>query len=153
MRKNVKENGRLNMEKEQDLSQYSGKITCEIGMKLPSLNEYINVCRENRYKEAEFKKNIESDIGIFIRNLPQFENPVRIHFHWIEDNKRRDYDNIAFAKKFILDSLVKAGKLRDDNRKCVTAFTDTFEYGDQTKVILTVEEVKTWQKDECLPKP
>ncbi|MCM1008862.1 MAG: hypothetical protein NC485_13280 [Ruminococcus flavefaciens] len=142
MRMNVKENGRLNMEQEQNLSQYSGRIICEIDMKLPSLNEYINVCRENRYKAAEFKKNIEADIGIFIRRLPRFENPVRIHFHWIEGNKRRDFDNIAFAKKFILDSLVKAGKLRDDNRKCVTAFTDTFDYGNQTKVILTIEEVQ-----------
>lgn len=130
------------MEQEQNLSQYSGRIICEIDMKLPSLNEYINVCRENKYKAAEFKKNIEADIGIFIRRLPRFENPVRIHFHWIEGNKRRDFDNIAFAKKFILDSLVKAGKLKDDNRKCVTAFTDTFDYGNQTKVILTIEEVQ-----------
>ena len=130
------------MEQEQNLSQYSGRIICEINMKLPSLNEYINVCRENKYKAAEFKKNIEADIGIFIRRLPRFENPVRIHFHWIEGNKRRDFDNIAFAKKFILDSLVKAGKLKDDNRKCVTAFTDTFDYGNQTKVILTIEEVQ-----------
>lgn len=130
------------MEQEQNLFQYSGKIICEINMKLPSLNEYINVCRTNKYKAAEFKKKVETDICAFIGHLPHFNNPVKIHFHWIEENKRRDYDNIAFAKKFILDSLVKAGKLRDDNRKCVTAFTDTFDYGDQSKIILTVEEVQ-----------
>lgn len=112
----------------------------EIPMKLPSLNEYIRVCRENRFKANKFKSNIEDDIGMCIGKLPRFENPVKIKFHWIEGNKRRDLDNVCFAKKFILDALVKCGKLKDDNRKCVYAFTDTFEYGDETKVILEIEE-------------
>ena len=77
---------------------------------------------------------------IFVGRLPEFIHPVTIHFHWIESNKRRDLDNICFAKKFILDALVKSGKLKDDNRKCVTAFTDTFEYGDETKVVLDIKE-------------
>ena len=115
-------------------------IRVEINMKLPSLNEYVNVCRTNRFKASKFKKNLEDDIMMFTNRLPRFENPVKIHFHWIEGNKRRDLDNICFAKKFILDALVKSGKLQDDNRKCVYAFTDTFDYGDETKVILEIEE-------------
>lgn len=115
-------------------------IRVEINMKLPSLNEYVNVCRTNKFKASKFKKNLEEDIMMFTNRLPRFENPVKIHFHWIEGNKRRDLDNICFAKKFILDALVKSGKLQDDNRKCVTAFTDTFEYGEETKVILEIEE-------------
>ena len=85
------------------------------------------------------KKNIENDISLFINRLPRFEKPVIIHFHWVEENKKRDLDNIAFAKKFILDALVKQGKLKDDNRRCVTAFTDTFGYAKESKVILEVE--------------
>lgn len=115
-------------------------IRVEINMKLPSLNEYVNICRTNKYKASKFKKNLEDDIMMFTNRLPRFENPVKIHFHWIEGNKRRDLDNICFAKKFILDALVKSGKLQDDNRKCVYAFTDTFDYGDETKVILEIEE-------------
>ena len=72
--------------------------------------------------------------------MPRFDNPIKIHFHWIEGNKKRDLDNVCFAKKFILDSMVKHGKLKDDNRKYVYAFTDTFEYGKETKVILEIEE-------------
>lgn len=113
----------------------------EINMKLPSLNEYVDICRTNPYKASRFKTNLEDDIGMFIGRLPKYEKPVTIHFHWIEGNKRRDLDNICFAKKFILDALVKFGKLKDDNRKCVTAFTDTFEYGEETKVILEIMEV------------
>lgn len=118
-----------------------GTITCEIPMKLPSLNDYVNVCRSNAFQASTYKKKLENAIGIYIRLLPVFESPVTIHFHWVEGNKRRDLDNIAFAKKFILDSMVKQGRLKDDNRKCVTAFTDTFSYGKETKVILTIEEV------------
>lgn len=116
-------------------------IEVEVPVKLPSLNEYINVCRANRYEAAKFKRDIESEIGLFLGRLPRFENPIRIHFKWIEGTKRRDYDNIAFAKKFILDALVKKGKLKDDNRKCVMGFSDSFEHGPETKVILYIEEV------------
>jgi Holliday junction resolvase RusA-like endonuclease len=111
-------------------------------MKLPSLNEYTRICRTNPYKAAKFKKNLEDDIGMFIAKLPRIEKPVQIHFHWVEGNKRRDLDNVCFAKKFILDAMVKHGKLKDDNRKCVTAFTDTFSYDKESRVILEIEEVE-----------
>lgn len=117
-------------------------IECEIPMKLPSLNDYIDVCRSNKYQAANFKRNLESQICLFLRKLPRFETPVVIHFRWIESNKRRDFDNIAFGKKFILDALVKSGKLRDDNRKHVRGFSDSFEQGKITKVILLIEEVE-----------
>ena len=124
------------MSSEKDLE----KVICEIPMRLPSLNEYIFECRRNKFGASKYKKSIESDIGLFIGHLPRFENPVNIHFHWVEENKKRDLDNICFAKKFILDALVKAGKLKDDNRKCVTGFTDSFEYAKESKVILTITE-------------
>lgn len=113
----------------------------EIPFKLPSLNQYINECRKNKYAGANMKKNIEKDIGWYINTLPQYQNPIKIHFHWVESNKRRDLDNVCFAKKFILDSMVKAGKLKNDNRNYVTGFIDTFEYGKETKVVLEIEEI------------
>ena len=114
---------------------------CTIPMKLPSLNDYIRECRGNKYIASSHKRQLEDEIGIYLRRLPVFQNPVRIHFLWVEDNKKRDLDNVAFSKKFILDALVKAGKLKDDNRKCVTAFTDSFSYGKEAKVIIDIEEV------------
>ena len=112
----------------------------EIPFRLPSLNNYINECRKNKYAGANMKKNVEQDIGWYINLLPQYKNPIRIHFHWVEENKKRDLDNVCFAKKFILDSMVKAGKLKDDNRNFVKGFNDTFEYGKTSKVILEIEE-------------
>lgn len=112
----------------------------EIDMKLPSLNDYIKVCRGNKFMANKYKNRLEEEISLYLLNMPKWTKPIKIHFHWIEGNKKRDLDNIAFAKKFILDAMVKYGKLSDDNRRYVTAFTDTFEYGPKTKIILEIEE-------------
>lgn len=118
---------------------------CEINFRLPSLNEYINVCRDNRFAAAKMKREIQTAIWADIRSakLPRYWEPVVIHFTWIEPNRRRDLDNVAFGKKFILDALVEAGKLPDDGQKYVIGFTDTFEIGDRSAVIVEIErEVK-----------
>ena len=47
-----------------------------------------------------------------------------VRFEWHEKTKKRDADNIASAKKFILDALVKMGVLQDDSRKYVKGFYD-----------------------------
>ena len=72
-----------------------------IPFRLPSLNQYINECRKNKYAGANMKKNVEKDIGWYINLLPEYKNPIKIHFIWVEENKRRDLDNVCFAKKFI----------------------------------------------------
>lgn len=37
-------------------------VRVEINMRLPSLNEYINACRSNRFQGAKMKKDVEQDI-------------------------------------------------------------------------------------------
>ena len=111
-------------------------------MKLPSLNDYITICRRNRYEAANYKRKLESDISVFLRRLPVFTKPVTIGFTWIEKNRRRDLDNVAFSKKFILDAMVKIGKLADDSSRYVKGFTDDFKTGKETKVIIEVNEVE-----------
>ena len=116
-------------------------IKIEIPFKLPSLNQYINECRKNRYAGANMKRQVENDIGYFINKLPKFEKPIKIKFTWVEENKKRDLDNVCFAKKFILDSMVKARKLKNDNRNYVIGFTDEFKYDVKSKVILEIKEI------------
>lgn len=113
---------------------------CEINVKIPSLNEYINACRENRFTAARMKRETEAAIWVDIRKLPRFTGPVVIHFTWIEPNRRRDLDNVAFGKKFILDALVENGKLPDDGQKYVKGFTDSFQLGERSKVIIEIEK-------------
>lgn len=114
----------------------------EIPYKFPSFNQYVNECRKNRYAGGNMKKQIENDIMYYIKKLPKFSSQIQIKFRWIEENRRRDLDNICYAKKFILDSLVKSGKLENDTAKYVVGFEDTFAYGETSKVIVEIEEVK-----------
>lgn len=122
------------------MSDFSS-FTIEIPYKFPSLNEYVNANRQGWAVGAGMKKRVQKNIAPFIRRMPTFSEPIIIHFLWIESNRRRDYDNIAFAKKFILDAMQEQGKLENDNRKWVRGFSDDFDVGKTTKVILTIETV------------
>ena len=121
------------------------KYTFEINERLPGLNEYTGACRNNKYIGAKMKQDIENTIWIYIKQQmksTKIDSPVKINFKWIEDNKKRDLDNICFAKKFILDALVKANVLRNDTQNFVKGFTDTFEYSNKNSVIVEIEEVE-----------
>lgn len=120
------------------------KYKFEIDKRLMGLNEYTKQNRTNKYAGASAKKKEQSYIIWCIKEQlgnVSITKPVIGHFRWIEENKRRDLDNICFAKKFILDALVQAKVLADDNRKIVTNFTDSFEYADKSKVIVELEEI------------
>lgn len=114
----------------------------EIPVKLPSLNDYTSACRTSKFTGAKMKAKYEQIIGLHLMKMPRWTKPIKIHFLWIEGSKKRDRDNIAFAKKFILDAMIKCGKLKDDNRHYVVGFTDEFTYGNTTKVILEIEEAE-----------
>lgn len=120
------------------------KYKFEIDKRLAGANELIHQTNRNRYAGNKLKQDEQEYIKWCIKkqlgNL-KIEKPVKGVFTWIEENKRRDLDNICFAKKFILDSLVELGVLKDDNRKIVCGFEDRFEYAEKSKVIVELEEV------------
>ena len=96
---------------------------------LPGLNEYMNAERGNRYQAAKMKRQSEDKIVMCIwEQAPgvKFTGPVHITYTWYEANQRRDKDNIAFAKKFIQDALVKAGVLGNDGWQEIVSFSDEF---------------------------
>lgn len=113
----------------------------EINMKFPTLNEYIDANRTHRQHGAKMKRDLETGISYFVKRMRKINRPVEIHFRWIETSRRRDPDNIAFAKKFILDTMVKCGKLPDDGWEWVRGFSDSFEIGKTNKVIVYIREV------------
>ena len=109
--------------------------------RLPSCNEYIAACRTNKYAGAKMKKEAQELVMWQIARLPKLTKPVRINFRWIEPNARRDFDNTAFGKKFILDALQEAGKLPNDNRNYVIGFSDDFGVDkDNPRIELTIKE-------------
>ena len=99
-----------------------------INGKLPSLNEYINKCRANKFAGANFKQEIEQLICWYIKlaKIDKVEKPCFVKFIWHEKTRKRDCDNIASAKKFILDALQKCEIIKNDNQKYITGFSDVF---------------------------
>lgn len=97
---------------------------------LPDLNTYIDECRRNKYSANKMKHDAQEAILWAIRaqiiQTAKITRPVQIRFLWACKDKRKDIDNVSFAKKFILDALVNAKVLPNDNREWVKGFTDEF---------------------------
>ena len=105
------------------------KVTLIIEGSLVGLNEYTKACRTNKFAGAEMKKKTERIITYYINQQLKdvsIKGKARLTFRWYEANKRRDLDNICFAKKFILDALVSNKIIETDGWKGVVGFTDEF---------------------------
>ena len=103
--------------------------TLVIEGQLPNLNDYTKACRGNKYSGAQMKKHAEAIISTYIMAQLRgvcFDSTVELAFRWYEPNRKRDLDNICFAKKFILDALVSNGIIVADGWKVVVGFTDHF---------------------------
>ena len=104
--------------------------TLTIEGRLPNLNDYTKACRTSPVIGNKMKQIQEDLIADYIfeqLNGVKFTGKTFLHFRWIEPNRNRDLDNICFAKKFILDALVKNGILETDGWKGVFGFTDEFD--------------------------
>ncbi len=113
--------------------------------RLPSLNEYTRACRTNPHVGAQMKKKAETDIMWQVKEKVdvKIEGPVTISYLWIEPNTRRDLENIAFAKKFLQDSLVNLGILQGDGWKHIVGFSDAFDVDkDRPRIEVTIETVE-----------
>lgn len=89
------------------------------------------------------KQDCQQTLYYYLCKLPVFTKPIKIHFTWIEKNKRRDLDNIsAVGKKFILDTLQMCGKLKNDNLNYVVGFSDQVEFDKYYGIIIEIEEVE-----------
>ena len=121
-------------------------ITLIIEGTLANLNDYTKACRINRYLGAEMKKRMESIVAAHIFQQlhgVRFTEPVILSFRWYEPNRKRDLDNICFAKKFVLDALVNTGVLVNDGWAWVRGFTDDFFIDeDRPRIEVDIEGVE-----------
>lgn len=96
--------------------------------RLDGLNSVTNANRTNKYAGARLKRENEDLVlsSILQAKLKPMTKPVFISFLWIEPNMKRDKDNIASAKKMVLDALVKGGIIKNDGWKDIVGFSDSF---------------------------
>lgn len=109
---------------------------------LATLNEHDNANRANRFGGASLKKTMTDLVALQCGRLDEIYGPCVLTFNWCHSSKH-DPDNICFAKKYILDGLVKSGKLPNDNQKYIAGFGGDYftkvEKGEE-KIIVEIEE-------------
>ena len=122
--------------------------------KLPSLNDYIKAERQRiggrgtfMTKGAVMKREWQNYISIFIRKDMRgvrIEKPVVIHYHYFEENRKRDLGNVhAPCQKFVEDALQECGVIKNDNQRFVVGFTATFDVDkNNPRVVVELEETE-----------
>ena len=117
------------------------QATFMIPGKLPGLNDLLKKAYASRFSANDLKKKTQKMIGQYIiaGRLPWFDKPVIISFDWVEPDRRRDIDNVAAGgRKYILDSLVECGVLKNDSRQYVRGFVDHFPEPNKKNPHITV---------------
>lgn len=116
--------------------------------RLDGLNEYTGACRAGRFAGAGMKRRNQDVVveAVKAADLVPMDAPVHVRFIWYDkanrSHRHRDKDNIAFAKKFILDGMVEAGLIPDDDWDSVYSFHDFFSDWHEDMVEVIVEEVE-----------
>lgn len=103
----------------------------------PSLNDWT---KWHHYQRAKEKKRWEEMIGWICKNkAPLAAETVKVEVRYHFPTKTaRDLDN--YCPKFLLDGLVKAGMIKDDNSSVVKELSVKILYDKQnprTEVIIT----------------
>lgn len=89
-----------------------------IDYKFENLNTYINKCRTNVYVANKIKQQETELSALAFTRIPKIDKyPIRITFYWHIKSKIADLD--GRLSKNIIDGLVRAGKIPDDNVKYI----------------------------------
>ena len=65
--------------------------------------------------------------------------PVHLHFDWCRKDRKTDPDNIASAKKIVIDGLIQAGILEGDGWAHVCGLSDAFHIDKgNPRVVVTI---------------
>lgn len=109
--------------------------------RFPTLNEYIDCERGSTIAAAAMKKKCTEQVKkqCLLQQIQPVNGKVDLLFEW-HSSTRHDPDNVAFAKKFILDGLQAAGVLENDNRKFIGTMADDIIQDDEDYVILHITE-------------
>lgn len=111
-------------------------IFLSIPGRLPGANEHINACKASPREGNKLKRETQNIICWHIKKLlnKQAAGPntlpfekVYIEIKFVERNKKRDLDNIAFATKYIFDALQQMKIIQNDGWKVVTGYQVSYD--------------------------
>ena len=109
--------------------------------RFPTLNEYIDCERGSTIAAAVMKKKCTEQVKeqCLSQQIQPVNGKVDLLFEW-HSSTRHDPDNVAFAKKFILDGLQLAGVIENDNRKCIGTMADDIISDAKDYVVVHISE-------------
>jgi hypothetical protein len=88
--------------------------------RLPTLNEYIEAERANKFAGAKLKERYTTDLAyeaISQRQGKVSTDQYDLIINWTVPNNKTDSDNTFWGCKLILDSLIIANIIKSDGRK------------------------------------
>ena len=96
--------------------------------KLPGLNQMLKSKGSGKHAYNREKRQIQQEIyWLCIEQGITWMEKAWFRFVWVEAKKNRDPDNIAAARKYILDGLVEARRLAGDRWKNILGWQDEFK--------------------------
>lgn len=109
--------------------------TLYISQRLDGLNEVIKAARTHWSHGAKHKKAQQQIVEWAIKaaRLKPINKPFRMEIFYSERNRLRDPDNIASAKKFILDALQSMKIISNDGWKNLLGWTEDWGVADKTR--------------------
>ena len=96
-----------------------------INHKFKSINEYVNQCRTNYYVANKTKQQETMLSALMFTKIPKIDKfPIELMFKWHMKSKIADLD--GRLPKNIIDGLVKAKRIPDDNVKYIQKITHNY---------------------------
>lgn len=116
----------------------SNKLTLFINYNFVDWNKYIKAERGSLYHANAIKQAEKNYIAFTVRQKYKGKYPVTLTVRPYFKNKRRDLDN--FRLKGLIDGLVAAGVIVNDNLKCIDKIIIDPIFSDEVGVEVEIKE-------------
>lgn len=114
------------------------KQVFELPIALPGLNGSKGLIRQHWTSAKKMKDWLLQQV--LEAELRCHEGQVRITYTRVS-KKRFDWDNMASSLKHVLDSLVKAGVIKDDSPKFIPEQPKMFQEIGKPKTVIVIEDI------------
>lgn len=117
-----------------------------IAYEFPNWNEYIKAERGSLYHANAIKQAEKNYIAFTVRQKYKGKYPVTLTVRPYFHNKRKDLDN--FRLKGLIDGLVAAGVIVNDNLKCIDKIIIEPIFSEEVGVEVEITESEGGQNEK-----